>query len=41
MVSNAEQLQMQLEKNNEMDGAAFKVRDDPRITPIGNFFVEN
>lgn len=37
MVSNAEQLQMKLEKDNEMDGAAFKMKDDPRITPMGKF----
>lgn len=35
MVCNAEQLQLKLEKNNEMDGAAFKMKEDPRITSIG------
>ena len=35
MVKNAEQLQADLEKENEIDGAAFKITDDPRITKIG------
>ncbi len=37
MVNNAEKLQMELEEDNEMDGAAFKMKEDPRITPIGKF----
>lgn len=35
MVSNAEQAQAELEEQNEADGALFKIRNDPRITPVG------
>ena len=35
MVQNAEQLQPELENLNECSGAAFKIKNDPRITPIG------
>ncbi len=35
MVSNAEQAQAELEEHNEADGALFKIRNDPRITPVG------
>lgn len=36
MVTNAEQLQKNLEASNEMkDGVLFKMKDDPRITTIG------
>ncbi|HLO83787.1 MAG TPA: sugar transferase [Nostocaceae cyanobacterium] len=38
MVTNAEQLQQQLEQFNESkDGILFKIKDDPRITRIGKF----
>ncbi|MDZ4871519.1 MAG: hypothetical protein CLLPBCKN_000907 [Chroococcidiopsis cubana SAG 39.79] len=38
MVVNADQLQKDLEASNEMkDGVLFKVKNDPRITPIGKF----
>ncbi len=37
MVVNAEQLIAGLEKDNEAGGPAFKLRNDPRITPIGKF----
>lgn len=37
MVSNAEALQKELEQFNETGGPAFKMRHDPRITPLGNF----
>ncbi|MFC1523681.1 sugar transferase [Thermodesulfobacteriota bacterium] len=37
MVVDAEELQKKLEKDNEMDGAAFKIKNDPRITGIGQF----
>lgn len=37
MVQNAEQLMSQLDSLNEMDGPVFKIRNDPRITPIGRF----
>ncbi len=37
MVTDAERLQYQLEDRNEATGPVFKIRDDPRITPIGRF----
>jgi exopolysaccharide biosynthesis polyprenyl glycosylphosphotransferase len=37
MVANADQLLPQLEKLNEMDGPAFKMRNDPRCTRIGRW----
>ena len=35
MVNNAEQLRAELHQLNELDGHAFKISDDPRITPVG------
>jgi len=35
MVENAEQVQDALLAMNEMDGPVFKIRNDPRITPLG------
>lgn len=35
MVENAADLQPELEARNEVSGPAFKIRDDPRITPWG------
>ena len=35
MVTNAEELLASLEEQNEVSGAAFKMRDDPRITKVG------
>lgn len=37
MVTNAEQLQSSLESLNEHSGPAFKIKNDPRVTPIGRF----
>jgi len=37
MVTNAENLKEELRSRNEMDGPAFKMKDDPRITRIGKF----
>ncbi|MBU0730984.1 MAG: sugar transferase [Proteobacteria bacterium] len=37
MFIGAENLQAELETQNEMDGAAFKMKNDPRVTRIGNF----
>lgn len=37
MVVNAEEIQKTLEHLNESDGPAFKIKNDPRITPIGRF----
>ncbi|MBD3347404.1 MAG: exopolysaccharide biosynthesis polyprenyl glycosylphosphotransferase [Chitinivibrionales bacterium] len=37
MVPNAEQIQKELETKNEAKGPVFKIRNDPRITPIGRF----
>ena len=35
MVQNAVAMQEELESQNEMDGAIFKIKNDPRITPLG------
>jgi len=35
MVNNAEQLRAELHQLNELEGPAFKISDDPRITPVG------
>jgi exopolysaccharide biosynthesis polyprenyl glycosylphosphotransferase len=37
MVSGAEQLQDRLEEQNEVGGALFKMRSDPRVTSVGRF----
>jgi lipopolysaccharide/colanic/teichoic acid biosynthesis glycosyltransferase len=37
MVTNADSLQDELEEFNEADGAIFKIRHDPRLTPPGSF----
>jgi lipopolysaccharide/colanic/teichoic acid biosynthesis glycosyltransferase len=37
MVQDAENLQASLEERNEVNGPAFKIRNDPRITSIGRF----
>lgn len=37
MVPNAEEMLDSLIDKNEMDGPAFKIKDDPRITRIGKF----
>ena len=37
MVSNAEDLLEELLDENEMEGPAFKIKDDPRITRVGRF----
>jgi len=37
MVMDAELLQSELEHLNEASGPVFKIKDDPRITPIGRF----
>lgn len=36
MVVNADQMLDELEDQNEIDGAMFKIKDDPRITKIGH-----
>jgi exopolysaccharide biosynthesis polyprenyl glycosylphosphotransferase len=36
MIPNAECLQQDLEERNEAQGPVFKIKDDPRITPIGH-----
>jgi exopolysaccharide biosynthesis polyprenyl glycosylphosphotransferase len=35
MAKNAEKLQASLESRNEVQGPVFKIRNDPRITPLG------
>jgi lipopolysaccharide/colanic/teichoic acid biosynthesis glycosyltransferase len=37
MYHDADQQQADLESFNEAGGAIFKIRDDPRLTPIGRF----
>ncbi len=37
MVQNAEELKSKLMEQNESDGPTFKIKNDPRITPIGRF----
>ena len=37
MVANAPQLQAQLEHLNEAGGPVFKMKNDPRVTPLGRF----
>ncbi len=37
MVPNAEALRQELEKHNEMGGPVFKMKRDPRITPLGYY----
>jgi exopolysaccharide biosynthesis polyprenyl glycosylphosphotransferase len=37
MVPNAEKLMAKLEVHNEASGPVFKIKNDPRITPIGKF----
>jgi lipopolysaccharide/colanic/teichoic acid biosynthesis glycosyltransferase len=37
MREHAEQIQADLELLNEQSGALFKIREDPRLTPIGRF----
>ncbi len=37
MREGAEDVQDELEGLNEMDGALFKIKDDPRMTPVGRF----
>ena len=37
MVPNADKMIGQLEKLNEVSGPVFKIKNDPRITPVGRF----
>ena len=37
MVTGAESMMARLEANNEVSGPVFKIKDDPRITPIGRY----
>lgn len=37
MYQGADQLKEKLKEYNEMSGPAFKMREDPRVTPIGRF----
>lgn len=41
MVDNADQLLEKLKAQNEIDGAMFKMKNDPRITKIGHFIREH
>jgi lipopolysaccharide/colanic/teichoic acid biosynthesis glycosyltransferase len=37
MIVDADEIREGLDDQNEMDGPAFKMRDDPRITRVGRF----
>jgi exopolysaccharide biosynthesis polyprenyl glycosylphosphotransferase len=37
MMADAEEKQREIEHLNEASGAVFKIRDDPRLTPVGKF----
>lgn len=37
MVPNADELKAEMLAQNEMTGPVFKIRNDPRVTPIGRF----
>lgn len=37
MVQNAEELKEKLQKQNEMSGPMFKIKNDPRVTKVGKF----
>ena len=37
MYEDAERLQEELEPLNEAGGPVFKIKDDPRVTPVGRF----
>jgi lipopolysaccharide/colanic/teichoic acid biosynthesis glycosyltransferase len=37
MCAGAEAMQAELHEQNEMDGPVFKLRDDPRVTPVGRW----
>lgn len=37
MVTNADALLKQIQNQNEVDGIAFKMKEDPRITKVGRF----
>lgn len=41
MVINADQLLAKLKDQNEVDGAMFKMKHDPRITKVGHFIREH
>ena len=41
MYADAEERQPEFEHLNEADGAIFKIREDPRLTPVGRFLRRN
>ena len=41
MYADAEERKAALEKDNEMDGPVFKIRNDPRITRVGRFLRQS
>lgn len=41
MVVNADQLLVKIKDQNEVDGAMFKMKHDPRITKVGHFIREH
>jgi exopolysaccharide biosynthesis polyprenyl glycosylphosphotransferase len=41
MVADADRLQATLEQRNEATGPVFKIRDDPRVTPVGKWLRQS
>jgi exopolysaccharide biosynthesis polyprenyl glycosylphosphotransferase len=37
MIANADEIKAQLTQHNEMSGPVFKIKNDPRVTPLGRF----
>ena len=40
MFIDAERLRRDLDQANEAGGHLFKIRDDPRVTPVGGCFAD-
>jgi len=37
MVENAEEIRVELDQQNEVSGPVFKMKEDPRVTPVGHW----
>lgn len=37
MVVGADRVRVELDEHNDVDGVLFKIREDPRVTPVGHF----
>lgn len=40
MMQDAEQRRAEVEQLNEVSGPVFKIKNDPRLTPVGKFLRE-